>query len=343
MPRHAMIVGLSGTDLTEEEARFLAAHPPWGLILFARNVDTPERLKTLVADARRAIGAQVPVLIDQEGGRVARLRPPQWLDWPRLIDTLSALPPEDAAEAAALRFRLIGNELIALGVDVDCMPMLDVPRPASHDIITDRVMGRDAVEIARIGQIAADALKASGVLPVIKHIPGHGLATVDSHLDLPRVSARLDELAAVDFMPFRALNGEAMAMTAHIVYDAIDSTVPATLSPAAIAHIRETIGFDGLLMTDDISMKALKGPVATDAMRALDAGCDIVLHCNGDMAEMVALAEVVPRLTGRALDRAAAAEAARPAPEPFDRETALRQYRALVGEASAATKGGPGV
>ncbi|MEM9783096.1 MAG: glycoside hydrolase family 3 N-terminal domain-containing protein, partial [Pseudomonadota bacterium] len=275
--------------------------------------------------------AHVPVLIDQEGGRVARLRGPHWLEWPRLVDTLERLSPNAAAEAIALRFRLIAGELADLGIDVDCMPMLDVPRAESHDIVTDRIIGRDPAEITRMGVLIADALRDGGVLSVIKHIPGHGRATVDSHLGLPRVDAPLDALIETDFQPFRDLRHELMAMTAHIVFDALDPLAPATLSAPAVSAIRGIIGFDGLLMTDDISMGALTGPVERDAGQALAAGCDMVLHCNGDMGEMRALAEVVPALSGRALQRAEAVEAARPAPAPFDRAAALRQYRALTG------------
>ncbi|MEL6266876.1 MAG: glycoside hydrolase family 3 N-terminal domain-containing protein, partial [Pseudomonadota bacterium] len=223
------------------------------------------------------------------------------------------------------------DELGALGIDVDCMPLLDVPQPGAHPVIGNRAGGRDAAEVARIGAVIARALKQGGVLPVIKHLPGHGRTDVDSHDALPRVTAARAALET-DFAPFRALAGEALGMTGHLVFEAIDPDTCSTLSPAVIRVIREEIGFDGLLMTDDISMGALAGPIAARAEASLAAGCDIVLHCNGDMAEMRALAGVVPPLAGPALDRASRAWAARPAPLPFDREAALGQYRAITGE-----------
>ncbi|MEM6488391.1 MAG: beta-N-acetylhexosaminidase [Pseudomonadota bacterium] len=332
----SLILGLSGPDLTAGERALLARVRPWGLILFARNVDTPVRLATLVADARAAIGAPVPVLIDQEGGRVARLGPPHWLAWEPVGETVRRLPAAQAHRALELRFRLIAHELLAAGIDVDCMPLLDVRQPGGDPVIGHRAFGMDAQTVAGFGRTVAEALRAGGVLPVIKHLPGHGRADVDSHLALPVVDASLDTLSAVDFAPFRALAGEALGMTAHIVYTAIDPKRCATLSPVAIRLIREALGFEGCLMTDDISMGALSGPVAARAEAALEAGCDLILHCNGDMAEMEALAEVVPPLSGPALDRATRAAAARPRPQPFDPDAALAAYRQIVGEAQLA-------
>ncbi|MEM7497315.1 MAG: beta-N-acetylhexosaminidase [Pseudomonadota bacterium] len=328
----AFITGLVGLSLTAAERRFLAEAQPWGLILFARNVDRPEQVAALVAEARSVLGREAPVLIDQEGGRVARLRPPHWLDWPPVRRTFEALGPSSAERALHLRFALIAAELRALGIDVNCVPMLDVPQAGVHPIIGDRVLAETAEDIAALGAAVVSGLLEGGVLPVIKHLPGHGRALSDSHEALPRVTASRAALEAEDFAAFRPLSGEALGMTAHIVYDALDPERCATHSPACIRAIREDIGFQGLLMTDDLSMKALRGPMGARACDALAAGCDIALHCNGDMVEMEAVAGAVPPLSGPALDRAHAAEHARPPAPGFDAEAMLADYRALTGE-----------
>ncbi|MEO1317591.1 MAG: beta-N-acetylhexosaminidase [Pseudomonadota bacterium] len=328
----AFITGLAGLQLSADERRFLAEAQPWGLILFARNVETPRQVAALVDDARSALGREAPVLIDQEGGRVARLRPPHWLGWPPVRETVDTLPLEEAARALRLRFSIIAAELRALGIDVDCMPLLDVPQSDAHAIIGNRALGETPQQVATLGSAVVEGLREGGVLPVIKHLPGHGRAGGDSHEMLPRVTASRDELERVDFAAFSPFASEVLGMTAHIVYDALDHDRCATHSPACIRVIREEIGFNGLLMTDDLSMKALTGPMGARAADALAAGCDIALHCNGDMAEMEAVAAAVPPLSGLALDRAGRAEQARPPAGGFDADAALADYRALTGE-----------
>ncbi|GMG83715.1 glycoside hydrolase family 3 N-terminal domain-containing protein [Paralimibaculum aggregatum] len=324
----AAIYGLSGLRLTDAERAFLAAAQPWGLILFARNVAAPDQVRALLAEARAACGRHVPVFIDQEGGRVARLRPPHWRAWgPPAAEG----PGPAGRERLGLRMRLIAAELAALGIDGNCAPMLDLAAPGAHEIVSSRVLADSPEEIAARGLIVAEALLAGGVLPVIKHIPGHGRARADSHAELPVVAAPRAALEA-DFAPFRALAGLPLAMTAHVVYTAIDPALPATLSPACIRLIREEIGFAGALMSDDIGMAALSGAMGERAAAALAAGCDLVLHCSGEMDEMRAVAAAVPRLSGEALARVQAAEAARRAPEPFDIAAAEARHAAL-GEA----------
>ncbi len=309
----AAIFGCSGPGITADERAFFAETRPWGFILFARNVETPDQVRRLVADLREAAGHDAPVLIDQEGGRVARLRAPHWREWPALPDELALLDADAREAAVRARYAAIGQELADLGIDVNCVPMLDVPVPGAHEIITSRVLGNDPAEIGRLGAVASEALKGHGVLPVIKHIPGHGRASDDSHEGLPRVGATLDELRATDFAPFRALNTEALGMTAHVVYDAIDPDRPATLSTEAIRLVREEIGFDGVLMTDDISMGALEGPMPQRVRDAFAAGCDMILHCNGELGEMREIAAHTPRLSGAPAARADRAIAARDA------------------------------
>ncbi len=331
MSARAAIFGLSGTRLSPTERAFVREAAPWGFILFARNAETPAQVRTLVAELREAVGREAPVLIDQEGGRVARLGPPHWRAWPP--PATDAAGPH-GAERLRLRTRLIAHDLAALGIDVCCAPMLDLPGPGAHEIVVSRALGASAAEIAERGRIVADALLAGGVLPVAKHLPGHGRATADSHAALPVVDTPLDELAATDFAPFAALADLPLAMTAHVVYRAIDGERPATLSPAAIALLRERIGVSGALMTDDLSMGALSGPMRARAAGALRAGCNLLLHCNADPAEMAEVAAEAPTLTGRAAERAAAALAARRAPEPFDAAAAAARYDALAGAAA---------
>ena len=238
-----------------------------------------------------------------------------------------------ALEAARLRYRIIADELARVGIDVNCAPLLDVRAPEGHEIIGSRALGQAAEDVARRGRAVCEGLLAGGVLPVIKHIPGHGRATADSHFELPRVDSPRAELERIDFAPFRALADQALGMTAHVVYEAIDPDRCATLSPAVIEVIRQEIGFDGLLMTDDLSMRALAGPMAARARDAFAAGCDVVLHCNGDMAEMTAVASATPPLSGAAARRAARAEAARRQPGPADIAAAVERYQELTGEA----------
>ena len=311
MAPRAVIYGCRGLGLDAAERAFFREAAPWGFILFGRNVRAPDQVRRLVAELRDAVGREAPVLVDQEGGRVARLGPPAWRGWSDALDECAALPPELRARAMALRYRLIGQELRALGIDVNCAPALDVLQPDTHAFLRARLYGDAPGEVAAIGRAVADGLLAEGVLPVVKHIPGHGRARADSHEALPVVEADLDALDAVDFAPFRDLADLPMAMTAHVVYRALDPERPATLSPTAVAAIRERIGFDGLLMTDDLSMRALTGPMAERVRLSLAAGCDVVLHCNGDPDEMAAVAAEVPALAGAAAERAGQALARR--------------------------------
>ena len=325
----AAILGCVGTTLTPDERRFLADAQPWGVILFARNIDTPDQTRALTADLRATLGRDAPILIDQEGGRVQRMRGPVWRDWHPALDHVRRAGAH-AARAMSLRARLIAHELHSLGIDVNCTPLADVARADTHPILRNRLYGTDPDTVAAIARAVADAQGQGGVLSVLKHLPGHGRATRDSHLDLPRVTAPRATLEATDFAAFAPLADLPMGMTAHIVFDAIDPDTPATLSPAAIALIRDRIGFDGLLMTDDLSMQALPGPIGTRAARAIAAGCDIVLHCNGDRAAMTAVLQSCGTLDGPAARRADAALAARRPPAPLDIAAAERDLATLL-------------
>lgn len=319
----AAILGCSGPRLTREEAAFFQAVKPWGFILFARNIESPDQVRGLVLSLRDAVGrADAPILIDQEGGRVQRLSPPHWGRYPpgRAYGDLAGNDPLLRREITRLGARLVAHDLAALGINVDCVPVLDVPDPAGHEIIGDRAYGQTPDQVALLGRAAAEGLIAGGVLPIIKHIPGHGRARADSHLELPVVDTPWEELDARDFAPFKVCADMPMAMTAHVIYSAVDRKRPATTSKKVIKRvIREAIGFDGLLMSDDLSMKALRGSFADRAEASLAAGCDVVLHCNGDMAEMKAVLAGTGALKGRAARRADAALARiAKAPEPFD-------------------------
>ncbi len=315
MRRGAAILGLSGPSLTAWERPFLADYQPFGVILFARNIETPEQIRTLTADVRGLLGPDVLVFVDQEGGRVQRLRGPYWREWNPPLQTVTAAGPH-AARAMALRSTLISNELRALGINANCAPVADIAGAATHPFLQNRCYGQDAQTVTDIARAIADAHLTAGVLPVLKHIPGHGRSGADTHHDLPRVTAPIAELDATDFAPFRALNDLPMAMTAHIIFDAIDPVYPATHSPATIAMIRDQIGFDGLLMTDDLNMQALSGDMASRVSRSLRAGCDVVLQCNGDQHDMLAVATAAPQMSAAATARADAALARlSPAPE----------------------------
>lgn len=328
----ALILGIGGTELSARERDFLRDVQPWGFILFDRNIENAVQLRALTAELRQSVGNQAPILIDQEGGRVQRLRPPLAYEHLPPLDLMRGLPAARRGEAMALRYRLIAHELLDLGIDVNCAPMLDVAGDETHLFLRNRCYSDDPAEVAALGRVVAAAHLAGGVLPIAKHIPGHGRGTVDSHLALPVVSASLSELQR-DFVPFTALSDIVMAMTAHVVYAALDAERCATLSPIVIEHIRESFGFDGLLMTDDLSMHALGGSFESRVRGSLAAGCDMILHCNGDMAEMEEIAGATPALSGKALARADAALSARRPPDAFDAEAARAALAALEAEA----------
>ncbi len=308
---HAAIFGCAGATLEADERAFFRAADPLGFILFQRNCVDPVQLRRLIDDLRASVGrADAPVLIDQEGGRVARLRPPHWRRYPSAAQ-IGALGVE-APDAARTVARLIADDLACLGITVDCLPVLDLPAPNADGVIGDRAYGTEPIRVAMIGRAACEGLLAGGILPVIKHIPGHGRGTVDSHLACPIVSASRDDLSVFDFAPFRALNDMPWAMTAHIIYAALDRERPATLSPIVIGEtIRAAIGFDGVLVSDDLSMQALGGSLGERAAGAIAAGCDVVLHCNGRRDEMHAVADSVGALPAAALRRVAAGEVRR--------------------------------
>jgi beta-N-acetylhexosaminidase len=325
----ACILGCAGPTLTKAEKAFFADVRPWGFILFARNIETPDQVRALTSALRETVGrADAPILIDQEGGRVQRLGPPHWRRYPpgRAYGGAAG----GARELARLGARLMAHDLAALGINVDCVPVLDVPGPQGHAVIGDRAYGDTPDQVAILGRAACEGLIAGGVLPVVKHIPGHGRARADSHLELPVVDAAWDELDARDFAPFKALSDMPMAMTAHVIYAAIDAKRPATTSRKVLRKVvRGAIGFDGLLMSDDLSMKALQGDFRDRAEDALRADCDVVLHCNGDMAEMKAVTAGTGALKGSAKRRAQAALARLPtAVEPFDAAEARARFDA---------------
>lgn len=326
MPK-AFISGCAGHTLSPDERNFFSRERPWGLILFARNCSTPEQIASLIAEFRNCVGHEdAPVLIDQEGGRVQRLGPPHWQAYPagQAFGVLDGQSPGLGVETARNVSRMIAEDLRALGINVDCLPVLDVPQDDGHDIIGDRAYGTTPDQVARIGRAVCEGLRAGGVLPIIKHIPGHGRARSDSHAALPVVEASKEELREVDFPPFKELNDMPMAMTAHIVYSAFDPENPATQSAIVINEvIREELGYDGLIMTDDLSMKALTGSFGERAQKSLKAGCDMVLHCNGEMTEMEAVAAATPELAGDALRRANAALDWADEPAPFDVNQAM--------------------
>ncbi|MEG6509403.1 beta-N-acetylhexosaminidase [Methyloligella sp. 2.7D] len=334
MSYRAFIASCSGLSLTEAERRFFAESRPCGLILFARNCESPDQIRRLTDDFKTLAGSDALILIDQEGGRVQRLKPPHWRQMPpaRKYGALYAKDAELGRKAAFYGARLIAEELQPLGITVNCTPVLDVPQPGAHEIIGDRAYGSDPETIANLGRAVMDGYLAGGILPVIKHVPGHGRALADSHLSLPRIDANAEELAATDFKPFQALKDAPLAMTAHVLLPAFDSHRPASISPVIMAEvIRKTIGLTGLVMCDDLGMKALSGTMAEKAAAAIAAGCDVALHCSGVLSEMEEAAGAVPLLEGEAAARFSAAVDKLHAPEPFDRAEAM----ALLGEVEA--------
>ena len=337
MAPRAFITGIAGLSLSDDERGFLRESRPWGFILFKRNVDNPTQVKALVEELRGTVSSpDAPVLIDQEGGRVQRLGPPHWPVYPpgAVFSTLYDIDPEAGLTAARLSARLIADDLAALGITVDCLPLADVPIAGADAVIGDRAYGTSPEKVAAIARAVTDGLAQGGVLPVLKHIPGHGRATADSHHRLPTVDTAREELDRTDFAAFRPLADLPMAMTAHVVFSALDAAQPATTSATIIDRvIRESIGFQGLLMSDDVSMNALAGSIAERTRAIVAAGCDVVLHCNGKLDEMRQVVAETPELQGRALARAEAALAARHAPQPFDRAAARAELDALIGRA----------
>ena len=336
----ACIFGCAGPVLTAEEASFFRAARPWGFILFRRNIDNPDQVRRLTSDLRQAVdNSRAVVMIDQEGGRVQRLGPPHWPVRPS-ARALAGTPHDEGGRRERVRLgaRLIAHDLRNLGIDANCAPVVDVASAGGHDVIGDRAYGADVRSVTILARAAAEGFLAGGVLPVIKHIPGHGRAGVDSHVSLPLVEASLAELDATDFAPFRALSDMPAAMTAHVAYSAIDPGSPATTSPAVMSRvIRGMIGFQGLLISDDLSMNALEGDLGRRTHSALAAGCDVVLHCNGDMAEMRLVADRAGVLAGRAATRADAAVARRAGDvEPLDVAVAEARFASLLAQGQAA-------
>ena len=330
----AFITGVAGTILTDAERAFLREAQPWGLIVFARNVADPDQLRRLTAEFRSIVGHDAPVLVDQEGGRVQRLGPPHWPKYPPAA-VYSRLHERDGTKglaAADLGGRLIAADLHAVGIDVDCAPVADIPAAQADPVIGDRAFGMEPKVVVALAGAYARGLIEGGVLPVVKHMPGHGRATADSHKQLPVVTADRATLEATDFAAFRGLADLPMAMSAHVVFTAIDPVTPATASAAIVRDvIRGSIGYQGLLMSDDVSMGALSGSLGERTRTVLAAGCcDVVLHCDGDMAEMEAIAAAAPVLAGEPAHRAAAALARRQRPAPIDIAQKRAEFAALL-------------
>jgi len=330
----AFISGCAGKTLGDDVRRFFAATRPCGLILFARNCDAPAQLRALIDQFKDAVGSgEVLVLIDQEGGRVRRLKPPHWRNMPpaRCYGRVYENDPEAGKRAAFAGARLTAQELYDLGITVNTMPVLDVPQKGAHEIIGDRAYSTDPDTVIALGRAVMEGCLAGGVLPVIKHVPGHGRAKADSHLALPRIDVPESELDSVDFRPFHALRDAPLAMTAHVLLPAFDDRRPASTSPVIMAEvIRDRIGLTGLVMSDDLGMKALGGPFAERARDVIAAGCDVALHCGGDLGEMVEVAGAVPNLEGLAAERFARARSCLHPPKPFDVAEAV----ALVADAA---------
>src|ERR1700687_2345562 len=340
MSSRAFITGVSGPELSAEEREFIRVGRPWGFILLKRNIESPEQVVRLISELRKEIGGpEPPVLIDQEGGRVQRFGPPHWPVYPPGA-VFGALYDIDAAlglTAARLSARLIAADLIETGVTVDCLPLADVPVAGADAVIGNRAYGTKPAKVAAIARAVTEGLGQGGILPVLKHIPGHGRATADTHFRLPEVDTSRAELERTDFAAFQPLADLPMAMTAHVVFSALDPAHPATTSATIIEQvIRGVIGFQGLLMSDDVSMNALSGSIAERTRAILAAGCDMVLHCNGELDEMREVVRETPELSGKALQRARRALASRGAPQPFDRLAGRAELDALVERAETA-------
>jgi beta-N-acetylhexosaminidase len=340
MSSRAFITGVSGLELGADERAFIRDERPWGFILFKRNIDTPTQVSSLVRELRDAIcNPDAPVLIDQEGGRVQRLGPPHWPVYPpgAVFGALYDIEPKLGFQAARLSSRLIAADLIESGITVDCLPLADVPVEGGDAVIGNRAYGTEPAKVAAIARAVTEGLEQGGVLPVLKHIPGHGRAAADSHFRLPTVDTSKEELERTDFAAFQPLADLPMAMTAHVVFSALDPAQPATTSATIINQvIRGVIGFQGLLMSDDVSMNALAGTIAERTRAIANAGCDMILHCNGKLDEMRDVARETPELTGEALERAKRALASRHPPRPFDRQAARAELDALINRVGTA-------
>jgi beta-N-acetylhexosaminidase len=333
MAARAFITGLSGLSITANERAFIREARPWGLIIFKRNVNTPQQVTELTRSFRDIAGWEAPVLVDQEGGRVQRLGPPYWPVYPpgARYGALYEREPAGGLAAARLAGHLIAADLKGVGIDVDCLPLADVPVAGGDAVIGDRAYGHEPAKVAAIAGAIAEGLLTGGVLPVLKHLPGHGRAEADSHHRQPVVDTDRGTLEATDFAAFKPLAGLPLGMTAHVVFSSIDPGAPATTSVTMVREvIRGFIGFKGLLMSDDVSMNALSGSIAERSRATLAAGCDVVLHCNGDLAEMTAVAGAAPELSGEAEQRAEAALAQRQAPEDFDVEAARKMFTQML-------------
>jgi beta-N-acetylhexosaminidase len=340
MNTRAFITGVAGPELSAAEREFIRLERPWGFILFKRNIETPEQVFLLVRQLRESISdPQAPVLIDQEGGRVQRFGPPHWPIYPpgAVFGALYDIDRALGLSAARLSARLIAADLIETGVTVDCLPLADVPVPGADAVIGNRAYGTEPRKVAAIARAVTEGLEQGGILPVLKHIPGHGRATADTHFRLPVVDTPRTELERVDFAAFQPLADLPMAMTAHVVFSALDPAHPATTSATIIEQvIRGAIGFQGLLMSDDVSMNALAGSIAERTRAIVAAGCDMVLHCNGRLDEMREVAAETPELSGKALQRATMALASRKPPQPFDRLAARADLDGLIDRAGLA-------
>jgi len=312
----AAIFGPQGLRVTDWERGFFREVQPLGFIVFARNIRSPDQLRRLTDDLRACVQRDAPILIDQEGGRVQRMRAPHWREYLPALDQMARA--RDPLRAHWIRNRLIAAELHDVGIDANCAPLADIAEEETHPVLKNRLYGHDVETVVAASRVCVDACLAGGVLPILKHIPGYGRATVDSHLDLPRVDAPRAALDAWDFAPFTALSDIPMGMTAHIIFSDIDATAPATTSARMMEVIRQDIGFDGLLMTDDLSMEALSGNLSERASASIAAGCDVILHCNGEAAEMQAVATATGEMSPAAITRANRALAQRKAPENID-------------------------
>ena len=332
MTEMAVIFGLSGPRLTAAEKAFFRDANPWAFILFARNIETPDQVRALTASLRNCVGRDCLIFIDQEGGRVQRLRPPYWNDYPSpgVVAQNYTNSPAATRRAVYLHHRLIAADLRKIGINADCAPVLDIPVKGADPIISDRALGDNPAQVSDLGQAAMAGLMTGGVAPVIKHIPGHGRATVDSHKSLPRLTNWLTTLAGTDFKPFKALQHAPMAMTAHILVEALDQKRPVTISKKAIGHIRKIMKYDGLLMTDDLDMKALSGGLKSLTEKSLDAGCDVALQCSGKLPAMVEIAKGARALYGDAKARAEIAQLCGEDPREFDYEAGLSEYLSLL-------------